>query len=154
MAETDEREAGGRRFETDWIFGEYEGGRAVSEIAAELGKSENYVYAAMRRRPERYEDVKRIREENHDVRIRRIRGLADRLVQKYLEKLSAEDAKGGDEIDRVNRIARDYAHRVQLAEGKATENVGVGGLPFEIVITKTYERPATEGTEGTEGNAD
>lgn len=150
MAETDEREAGGRGFETDWIFGEYEGGRAVSEIAAELGKSENYVYAAMRRKPEKYEDVKRIREESHDVRIRRIRGLADKLVLDWLEKLSAGKADAGEEIDRVNRIAKDYAYRVQLAEGKATENVGVGGLPFEIVITKTYERPATEGTESTE----
>ena len=147
-------EAGGRDFELDWVFAEYGSGRAVSEIAAELGKSENYVYAAMRRKPEKYEDVKCIREENHDARIRRIRGLADKLVLGYLEKLTAEKAEAGEEIDRVNRIAKDYAHRVQLAEGKATENVGIGGLPFEIVITKTYERPTTEDTEGTEETTD
>ncbi len=62
-------------------------GRAVCEIAKELGKSEGYVYARMRRKPEKYEDVKRIREENHNVRIRRIRGLADKLVLDYLEGL-------------------------------------------------------------------
>ena len=57
------------------MFAEYGAGRAVSEIAKELGKSE------------------------------------------------------------------DYAHRVQLAEGRATENVGVGGvnaLPFTMIVQKMY----------------
>jgi hypothetical protein len=132
------KETDGRDFELEWVFAEYEGGRAVCEIAAELGKSENYVYAAMRRKPEKYEDVKRNREENHAVRIRRIRGLADKLVLDWLEKLSAKDADAGDEIDRVNRIAKDYAYRVQLAEGRATENVGVGAMPFTMIVRKTY----------------
>lgn len=129
-------------YELEWIFAEYEAGRAVSEIADELGKSEGYVYARMRRKADKYEDVKCIREENHNVRIRRIRGLADKLVLDYLEELSGDGKEAGDDIDRVNRIAKEYAHRVQLAEGKATENVGVGGvngMPFNVVITKTYE---------------
>ncbi|MEE9371214.1 MAG: hypothetical protein V3W45_07075 [Sedimentisphaerales bacterium] len=74
-------------FELEWMFAEYGAGRAVSEIAKELGKSEGYVYARMRQKPDKYEDVKRIREENHNVRIRRIRGLADKLVLDYLEGL-------------------------------------------------------------------
>ena len=128
-------------FELEWVFAEYGAGRAVSEIAKELGKSEGYVYARMRRKPDKYEDVKRIREENHNVRIRRIRGLADTLVLDYLEGLAADDKEAGEDIDRVNRIAKDYAHRVQLAEGRATENVGVGGvnaLPFTVIVQKTY----------------
>jgi len=125
-------------FEADWIFAEYGAGRAVSEIAKELGKSEGYVYARMRRKPDKYEDVKCIREENHNVRIRRIRGLADKLVLGYLEGLSGDDKEAGEDIDRVNRIAKDYAHRVQLAEGKATENVGVGGMLFTMIVRKTY----------------
>jgi predicted transcriptional regulator len=125
-------------FETEWIFAEYEAGRTVSEIAAELGKSESYVYARMRRRPKKYEDVKRIREEEHHHRICRIRGLADKLVLDYLEKLAAENTEAGEEIDRVNRIAKDYAHRVQLDEGRATENVGVGQMPFTMIVRKTY----------------
>ncbi len=128
-------------FEAEWIFAEYGAGQAVSEIAKELGKSEGYVYARMRRKPDKYEDVKRIREENHNVRIRRIRGLADKLVLDYLEGLSGDDKEAGEDIDRVNRIAKDYAHRVQLAEGRATENVGVGSvnaLPFTVIVQKTY----------------
>ena len=141
-------------FELEWMFAEYGAGQAVSEIAKELGKSEGYVYARMRRKPEKYEDVKQIREENHNVRIRRIRGLADKLVLDYLEGLAADDKEAGEDIDRVNRIAKDYAHRVQLAEGRATENVGVGGMPFNVIITKTYETPATEDTEDSEGTTD
>ena len=127
-----------RDYELDWIYGDYGSGRAVSEIADELGKSEAYVYAKMRRKPEKYEDVKRIREEDHNVRIRRIRGLADKLVLGYLEELSGDEKEAGDDIDRVNRIAKEYAHRVQLAEGKATENVGVSGMPFTMIVRKTY----------------
>ena len=147
-------EPAGRDFELKWVFGEYGAGQAVSEIAKELGKSEGYVYARMRRKPEKYEDVKQIREENHNVRIRRIRGLADKLVLDYLEGLAADDKEAGEDIDRVNRIAKDYAHRVQLAEGMATENVGVGAMPFNVIITKTYETPATEDTEESEETTD
>ena len=143
-----------QNFETDWIYAEYGAGRVVSEIAKELGKSEGYVYARMRQKPDKYEDVKRIREENHNVRIRRIRGLADKRILEYLEKLTEEDKDGDKDIDRVNRIAKDYAHRVQLSEGKATENVGVGTMPFNVIITKTYENPATEDTEDSEVTTD
>jgi hypothetical protein len=130
------------QFETEWIFAEYEAGWAVGEIAAELGRGESCVYARMRRRPEKYEDVKCIRGD-HWRRIARIRGLADKLVLDYLEGLdTAED------IDRVNRIAKEYAHRVQLAEGKATKNVGVGAVAFNVVITKTYENRGERGENG------
>lgn len=47
-----------------------------------------------------------------------------------------------DNIDKINRMAKEYAHRVQLAEGRATENYNVNGkdgLPFQVIITKTYE---------------
>ena len=141
-------------FEAEWIYAEYEAGRAVCEIATELGRSESYIYARMRRRPEKYEDVKLVREENHNGRIRRIRGLADRLILDYLEGLGSSEDGAGNEIDRVNRIAKDYAHRVQLAEGKATENVGVGGMPFNVVITKTYEKETTDGADCTDGVTD
>jgi hypothetical protein len=130
------KEPAERGFETEWIFAEYEAGRAVCEIAAELSKSESYVYARMRRRPEKYEDIKRIREEEHHRRLCRIRGLADKRVLEYLEGL--DETRAAEEIDRVNRIAKDYAHRVQLAEGGTTENVGVGGLPFTMIVRKTY----------------
>ena len=43
-------------------------------------------------------------------------------------------------IDEVLKIAKQYGDRVQLAEGKATANIGNGnGLPFKIVVTETYE---------------
>jgi len=131
-------------FELDWIYAQYEEGISVAAIAKELGKSEAYVYAHMKRKPEKYEDVKRIREENHSLRIRRIRGLADKIVLEYLEKLAGQKDLGPADIDRANRISKDYDHRVLLAEGKNTENVGVGGMPFNVIITKTYEKETTD----------
>lgn len=134
----------GSDYELDWIYARYENGDGVADIARHLDKSESYVYAKMRRVPEKYEDVKKIREENHNVRIRRVRGLADKIVLGYLEEIGDDKEKATSEIDRVNRIAKEYAHRVQLAEGKATENYGVNGkdgLPFEVIIMKTYETP-------------
>jgi len=127
-------------YELDWIYARYENGDGVADIARHLNKSESYVYASMRRVPEKYEDVKKIREENHNVRIRRVRGLADKIVLGYLEEIGDDSEKASSEIDRVNRIAKEYAHRVQLAKGKATENYGVNGkdgLPFEVIIMKT-----------------
>ena len=126
-------------FEVDWIYAQYEDGKAVSDIAKTLGKSESYVYAKMKQKPEKYEDVKQIREEKHNRRLRRIRGLADRHIEEFLEGLDKQ--KASERIETVNRIAKDYATRVQLVEGKATENIGVGGMnkPFEVIITKTYE---------------
>ena len=61
--------------------------------------------------------------------------------------------KAADNIDKVNRIGKEYANRVQLAEGKATERIGFdgkGGLPFEVVITKTYEKPKEETPDDTD----
>ncbi len=44
---------------TKCIYEMYAGGKSVPFIAAEIGKSEAYVYASMRRIPEMYADVKR-----------------------------------------------------------------------------------------------
>ena len=125
-------------FELDWIYAQYEEGLSVATIAKELGKSEAYVYAHMKRKPEKYEDVKRIREENHSLRIRRIRGLADKIVLEYLEKLAGQKDLGPADIDRANRISKDYDHRVLLAERKNTENIGVGGTGITMIVRKTY----------------
>ena len=129
-----------KNFEIAWIFAEYEDGKAVSAIAAEMDRSEAFVYAKLKQKPEKYDEIKKIREEKYNRRLNRIRGLGDQIVLEYLEKLSADKEKAFEKIESVNRIARDYANRVQLAEGKATENIGVGGLnrPFNVLITKTY----------------
>jgi len=137
----------GMDYELEWIYVRYGNGDNVADIAKQLKKSESYVYASMKRLPEKYEDVKTIREEKHDVRIRRVRGLADKIVLDYLEDIGSDKEKASGAIDKVSRIAREYAHRVQLAEGKSTENYGVNGkdgLPFEVIIMKTYETPDGE----------
>jgi len=84
-------------FEMDWIYAQYEEGISVAAIARELGKSEAYVYAHMKRKPEKYEDVKRIREENHGLRIRRIRGLAD-MIRADLEDTGMDWQDNGDGV--------------------------------------------------------
>ncbi len=96
--------------------------------------------------------------------IRQISELADGITQKYVESLSEtindpeatdeEKAKAFGEMDKVLRVAKQYSDRVLLAEGKTTENIGVGGMPFNVIITKTYETPATEDTEDSEGTTD
>ena len=99
--------------------------------------------------------------------IRQISGLADAITQKYVESLSEtindpeatdeEKAKAFGEMDKVLRVAKQYSDRVLLAEGKATENLGVGGvngLPFNVIITKTYETSATEDSEVTTDGTD
>ena len=85
-------------FELDWIYARYENGDGVADIARQLDKSESYVYAKMRRVPEKYEDVKKIREENHNVRIRRVRGLADKIVPGYLEEVVDDSEKAASKI--------------------------------------------------------
>ena len=82
--ENEQKEASRTDFELEWVFAQYEDGLSVTSIAKELGKSESYIYAHMKQRPEKYEDVKRIREENHNLRIRRIRGLADKVILEYM----------------------------------------------------------------------
>jgi hypothetical protein len=143
----------GSDFEVDYIYSQYENGESVTTIAAEIGKSEAYVYAKMRRKPDKYEDVKVVREETRNIRVRRCSSLADRTVETYLEDLQDDREKAADNIDKVNRIGKEYANRVQLAEGKATERIGFdgkGGLPFEVVITKTYEKPKEETPDDTD----
>jgi hypothetical protein len=137
-------------FTTLWIFSQYELGRPVSEIAAEMKISESKVYAKMRVKPKTYEEAKKAREEQSDRRVRRISGMADGFVLSYMEGLNKkkddpdlsdeEKQKVFAEIDRVARIGKQYSERILLAEGKATANAGnAGGLPFRIVVTKTYE---------------
>ena len=46
-------------FNTQWIFAQYEAGKAVSEIAAGMKVCESAVYARMRMRPKTYEEVKK-----------------------------------------------------------------------------------------------
>ena len=125
-------------FERMWVFAQYEDGKAVSAIAAEMGRSEGFVYAKMKQKPEKYEDVKKIREEKYNRRICRIRGLSDRHIEEFLEGLDKKQVS--ERIETINRIAKDYANRVQLAEGKATENIGMAEMnrPFNVLITKTY----------------
>ena len=70
-----------------------------------------------------------------------------KIVLDYLEDIESDKDKATNAIDRVNRIAKDYAHRVQLAEGRNTENYGVNGkdgLPFEVIIMKTYENESSD----------
>ena len=139
-------------FPMQWIFAQYELGRPVSEIAAEMKISENRVYAKMRSRPKTYEEIKKAREELYCRRLRRVRGLADSIAMDYLERLygkiaTAETDEEKDElyekIGEVLKIGKQFAERVQLAEGKATANLGnAGGLPFKIVVTETYESSA------------
>jgi len=139
-------------FTTMWIFAQYESGRSVSDIAAEIGINESVVYAKMRVRPKTYEEIKKVREEKYCRRLRRVRGLADKIALDYLERLhrKIQDAATEKEkdalyakIDEVLKIAKQYGDRVQLAEGKLTANIGNGGgLPFKIVVTETYESSA------------
>ncbi len=129
-------------FDTLFIYSMYGDGESVTSIAAEIKKSEAYVYAKMRRRPEKYEDIKKTREEARNIRVRRVSALADKTIQTYLEGLQDDPDKAGENIDKINRIGKEYANRLQLAEGKATERIGIdgkGGLPFEVILTKTYE---------------
>lgn len=140
-----------KEFQRQYVFAEYENGKPVSQIAADMGKTEAFVYAQLRTKPEKYEDIKRIREEQYNLTLRRVRGLADNITQKYLEDLQEklnkpdlteeEKEEVYEQIEQVVKIAKQYADRVNLAEGKATENIGIGNagqLPFKMIVTKTY----------------
>ena len=89
--------------------------------------------------------------------MQKVSGIADELALGYVERLrkTINDLDGEQksinphEMDRVLRIAKQYSDRVLLAEGKATENIGVGGsggMPFNVVFTKTYETKQVEET--------
>ena len=96
--------------------------------------------------------------------IRQISGLADAITQKYVESLSEtindpeatdeQKAKAFGEMDKVLRVAKQYSDRVLLAEGKATENLGVGGMPFNVIITKTYEQEPDDASQQPEVTTD
>ena len=71
--------------------------------------------------------------------------------------MSGQKDLGPADIDRANRISKDYDHRVMLAEGKNTENIGMGGMNanlFKVIITKTYDPPLPDTTEDREQEAD
>ena len=85
-------------YELEWIYARYGNGDNVADIARQLEKSESYVYASMKRLPEKYEDVKKIREEKHDTRIRRVRGLADKIVLGYLEDIGSDSENRGETL--------------------------------------------------------
>ena len=82
--------------------------------------------------------------------VRKISETADEMTMQYLEELNKtinnndltpkDGIKAFCEMDKVLRIAKLFSDRVLLAEGKATENIGVGGMdrPFSVLITKTY----------------
>jgi len=135
-------------FELDWIYAQYEDGLSVAVIAKELGRSESYVYALMKQRPEKYEDVKKVREQIYNRIIRRVRGVADKITLEYVESLlkiiddpqADEDKKqkAFAEMDKVLRIAKQYSDRVLLAEGRNTENIGVGGTGITMIVQKNY----------------
>lgn len=146
---TDMAEIELKDFERQFIFLQYEFGTPVSQIAAAMGKAEAFVYAQLRTKPEKYEDIKRIREEQLNLTLRRVRGLADQITQDYLEHLQKKLTEASDEqkeglykqIEQVVKIAKQYADRVNLAEGKATENLGIANanqIPFKMIVTKTY----------------
>ena len=141
-----------REFGTQWIFAQYELGRSVKDIASGMKKSQAYVYSKLRLKPETYEDVTRIRDEEIQRQLRRVCGLSDKLILVYLEELhrrkdnpelSAEEkATVFNEIDQVAKIAKQYADRLLLAEGKSTENIRVQNddIPIQVIIHKTYEK--------------
>ncbi len=114
-------------FKVDWIYAQYGKDESVTSIAAEIGKSEAYVYAKMRKKPEKSEDVKCIREEKRDIRVRRISSIADRNIETYIEDMQDDQERARDDIDKIDRISKEFAHRLQLSEGKATANIGVIG---------------------------
>ncbi len=80
--------------------------------------------------------------------IRQISNLADGVTLEYIKGLSEiisepeadtkEKQNAFAEMDKVLRIAKQYSDRVLLAEGKATENLGMGGMPITMIVRKTY----------------
>ena len=80
--------------------------------------------------------------------ISKISEIADEMTLEYLEELKKrkndtdlapkERLKAFSEMDKVLRIAKQYSDRVLLAEGKATENIGMGGMPITMIVRKTY----------------
>ena len=134
----------------------YEEGRTLAEIAEAMGVTPSEVTELLNASDTDAEaDGLTLRQQKYGRQLRRVRSLADAITLQYLERLqgviadeeSTDDQKANafSEMDKVLRVAKLYADRVQLAEGKATEHIGVNGsgaLPFNVVFTKTYESPA------------
>ena len=80
--------------------------------------------------------------------IRQISELADGVTLEYVKELSEiisdpkvdkkKKSKAFAEMDKVLRIAKQYSDRVLLAEGRNTENIGVGGTGITMIVRKTY----------------
>ena len=141
----------------------YEEGRAVSEIAEAMGVTPPEINDLLSKSDDT-QTVEVVRQDRHVRGLRRVRSLADGIIQVYLENLqetladpksTAEQRKAAladMDMDKVLRIAKLTSDRVLLAEGKTTENVGLNGsaeIPFTVVFTETYETPkgTTEDTE-------
>ncbi len=96
--------------------------------------------------------------------IQEISEIADGLTLEYVKGLrktindpeatDEEKSKAFGEMDKVLRVAKQYSDRVLLAEGKATENLGVGGMPFNAIITKTYEQKPDDASQQPEETTD
>ncbi len=96
--------------------------------------------------------------------IQKISEIADGLTLEYVKGLrktindpeatDEQKAKAFGEMDKVLRVAKQYSDRVLLAEGKATENLGVGGMPFNVIITKTYEQKPDDASQQPEVTTD
>ena len=126
--------------ETKWIYGMYEKGKSAGFIAAKIGKSEACIYAKMRQVPEKYEAVKRIRQENENILVRQVRSLADMTNKRYMEEIWNDSEMAAANIDKVGKIGKEYDRRLQLLEEKATAHIGgKGALPIKVIFTKTYE---------------
>ena len=109
-------------------------------------------------------DNKKLTVEKKLELIEKISALADGVTLEYVAGLSsvvndpdADEAakrKAYHQMDKVLRIAKQYSDRVLLAEGKNTANLGLGGMPFNVVITKTYEKQTTDDADCTDGVTD
>jgi hypothetical protein len=86
----------------------------------------------------RFELVRQISELADGVTLEYVKGLSDIISDPEAD--AKKKAKAFAEMDKVLRIAKQYSDRVLLAEGKNTANLGLGGMPFNVVITKTYEK--------------
>ena len=94
----------------------------------------------------------RIADEKQDDKrfelIRQISELADGVTLEYVKELSEiikdskvdkkKKQKAFAEMDKVLRIAKQYSDRVLLAEGRNTENIGVGGTGITMIVQKNY----------------
>ncbi len=131
----------------------YEEGRAVSEIAEAMGVTPPEINDLLSKSDDT-QTVEVVRQDRHVRGLRRVRSLADGIIQVYLENLqetladpksTAEQKKTAfGEMDKVIRISKLSSDRVLLAEGKTTENIGLNGsaeIPFSVVFTETYETP-------------